>query len=104
MISAPAYSHEVCSAGFWPGGSGIDGPAFYSYTVPKPDGLEKATVRPAIAGWNAQLGEFILMYEDVRQAASPEESLYEFLESTYEAGAGLGKWDRAALECDVSNS
>ncbi len=80
------------------------GPLSTSYTVPKPDGLEKAAVEPAGASWNAQLGEFILMYEDVRKAGSPEESLYEFLESTYKAGARLAKWDRAALECEASHS
>jgi hypothetical protein len=97
-ISGPAYSHEVCSAGFWPGGGGIDGPAYYSYTVPKPAGIEKELIRPASASWNAQLSEFILMYDEVRQSESPEQSLYDFLESTYEAGARLAKWDRAALQ------
>jgi hypothetical protein len=98
VISGPAYSHEESSAGFWPGGGAVDGPAYYAYTVPAPEGLDKAMIRPAAAGWNAQLSEFILMYDDVRQAPSPEEALYEFLESTYEAGARLGNWDRAALE------
>lgn len=97
-ISGPAYSHEVCSAGFWPGGGAVDGPAFYSYTVPQPAGLDKAQVRPQAASWNPQLSEFILMYDDVRQAASPEDALYEFIESTYNAGANLAGWDRAALE------
>ncbi|HWZ32693.1 MAG TPA: DUF5996 family protein [Bryobacteraceae bacterium] len=92
VISGPAYSDEVCSAGFWPGGSGIDGPAYYSYAVPAPAGIEKER------GWNAQLGEFLLMYDDVRRSESPEDTLYEFLERTYEAGARLGNWDRAALE------
>jgi hypothetical protein len=94
VISGPAYSHEVCSAGFWPGGGAVDGPAYYSYTVPKPAGLELAQVRPHGANWNAQLSEFILMYDDVRRAESPEEALLEFFQSTYEAGAGLAKWDR----------
>jgi len=76
----------------------VDGAAFYAYTVPPPAGLEQAQVRPAGAHWNAQLSEFILMYDDVRRAASPEHDLYEFMESTYEAGARLGHWDRAALE------
>ena len=98
VISGPAYSHEVCSAGFWPGGAAFDGPAYYSYTVPQPAGLESAVVRPAGAVWNAQLSEFILSYSDVIRAESPETALYEFLESTYDAGAGLGKWDRANLE------
>lgn len=98
VISGPAYSHEVCSAGFWPGGGAVDGPAYYCYAVPQPPGIEKEPIRPAAAGWNAQLSEFILMYDDVRTAESPEQALYEFLESTYEAVARLAKWDRAALE------
>jgi hypothetical protein len=98
VISGPAYSHEVSSVGFWPGGSGIDGPAFYSYTVPQPPGLENAPVRPAAARWHSGLSEFILMYDDVRASPSPEDAVYQFAESTYEAGATLGNWDRAALE------
>lgn len=98
VISGPAYSHEVSSAGFWPGGGAVDNPAFYSYTVPQPPGIETQPVRPAGAGWNTALSEFILMYDDVRLAPSPEETLYQFLESTYDAGARLAKWDRAALE------
>ena len=98
VISGPAYSHEVSSAGFWPGGGSIDGPAYYSYTVPRPAGIEKELVRPAAAGWSPQLSEFILMYDAVRTAESPEQALYEFLESTYDAGARLANWDRAALE------
>ncbi len=98
VISGPAYSHEVCSAGFWPGGGGVDGPAYYSYTVPQPAGIDEAEVRPRGAAWNAQLSEFILMYDDVRGAPSPEEVLLEFLQSTYDAGARLAKWDRGTLE------
>ena len=98
VISGPAYSHEASSAGFWPGGGAVDGAAFYAYTVPPPPGIETQSVRPAGAGWNTQLSEFILMYDDVRTAQSPEETLYEFLESAYDAGARLAKWDRAALE------
>ena len=74
------------------GGGGVDGPAFYSYTIPQPAGIEKE------ANWNAQLSEFVLMYDDVRTADSPATVLLEFLESTYAAGASLGNWDRAALE------
>jgi len=98
VISGPAYSQEVSSAGFWPGGGAIDGPAYYSYIVPQPPGIEKQLIRPPAAGWNQQLSEFILMYDDVRHADSPEQALYEFLESTYDAGARLAKWDRATLE------
>jgi hypothetical protein len=97
-ISGPAYSQEVSSAGFWPGGGAVESPAFYSYTVPQPPGLEAEPVRPACAGWNAQLSEFLLPYDDMRRAESPDEYLYEFLESTYAAGARLANWDRAALE------
>jgi hypothetical protein len=97
-ISGPAYSHEVSSAGFWPGGGIVDGPAYYAYTIPQPAGLADAHIRPGGAKWNAQLSEFIMMYDDVRRADSPEEALHEFLQSTYDAGARLGKWDRAALE------
>jgi hypothetical protein len=98
VISGPAYSQEVCSAGFWPGGGAVDGPAYYAYIVPQPAGIEKERVRPEAAGWNRQLSEFVLMYEDVRRAQSPEQALYEFLESTYDAGARLAGWDRASLE------
>lgn len=97
-ISGPAYSHEVCSAGFWPGGGSIDGPAFYSYTIPQPAGLDQAQVKPAKAMWNKDLSEFILMYDDLRRAPEPEQALLSFLNSTYEAGARLAKWDREALE------
>ncbi len=98
VISGPAYSHEVISAGFWPGGGAVDGPAYYAYAVPPPPGLEKEVIRPATAGWNKQLSEFLLMYDDLRLAESPEQALWEFLESTYDAAARLAKWDRAALE------
>jgi hypothetical protein len=97
-ISGPAYSHEVSSAGFWPGGGAIAGPAYYSYTIPQPQGIESASIRPAAAGWNHQLSEFILMYDDLRRAASPEQTLYEFLQTTYDAGATLAHWNRVALE------
>ena len=76
----------------------MDGPAFYSYTIPPPAGIEDARVRPGGAAWNPQLSEFILMYDDMRRAGSPERALLEFLESTYDAGASLANWDRAALE------
>jgi Family of unknown function (DUF5996) len=97
-IQREAYSHECISAGFWPGGGGVNGPAFYSYTAPAPEGLERAPVRPERAFYNQQLGEFLLMYDDVRSAESPRRALLDFLESTYEAGANLAHWDREALE------
>jgi hypothetical protein len=97
-ISREAYSHEVSSAGFWPGGGDIPGAAFYSYTAPEPAGMKNYPIKPAAALYHEGLSEFILMYDDVRTASSPEAMLMEFFQSTYEAGANLGKWDRAALE------
>jgi hypothetical protein len=96
-VTREAYSHEVSSVGFWPG-SGIDGPAFYSYTIPQPEGFKEASVEPKAAFFNPQLGEFILMYDEVRKSQSPSAALLEFCQTTYEAGAELGKWDRKALE------
>jgi hypothetical protein len=98
VITSEAYSHECISAGFWPGGGPMPGPVFYAYTAPSPPGLADEPIRPAAAFWHKDLSEFILMYEDVRRAESPRGALLEFLESTYEAGAKLAKWDRAALE------
>jgi hypothetical protein len=98
-VAQEAYSHEVSSAGFWPGGGGIDYPAFYSYAYPAPEGFRTAPVRPEGAFFSETLGEFILPYEAVRTSADPETTLLEFLQSTYEAAANSGKWDRAALEC-----
>lgn len=97
-ISGPAYSHEVISHGFWPGGGAVDGPAFYAYAVPKPDGLEAEKIDPPAAGWNKELGEFILMYDDVRQSPDPKAKLRQFLDSTYDRAARLAKWDRQNLE------
>ncbi|MBV8790691.1 MAG: hypothetical protein JO205_07200 [Pseudolabrys sp.] len=99
-VAQEAYSHEVSSAGFWPGGGGvIDFPAFYSYAYPAPEGFAQAKVKPAAAFYSAQLGEFIVPYDDVRKSADPDAALMDFLQSTYDAAADLGKWDRAALEC-----
>jgi hypothetical protein len=97
-ITREAYSHEVSSAGFWPGGGDVAGPAFYSYAVPEPPGFREARVRPPQARYHAKLNEFLLMYDDVRTSLSPAAALLDFLQSTYEAAADLGKWDRAALE------
>jgi hypothetical protein len=97
-ITREAYSHECSSAGFWPGGGLVPDAAFYSYTSPEPEKYSKCAVRPAEAFYHPELKEYVLMYEDVRKAASPERALREFLESTYEAGADSGGWDRAALE------
>ena len=97
-ITAEAYSHEVSSAGFWPGGGGVDGPAYYSYAAPEPAGFSEAKVKPASAFYHPTFREYLLMYDDVRSAASPEKSLMQFLQSTYDAAANLAMWDRAALE------
>ena len=97
-ITREAYSHEVSSVGFWPGGGDIKGAAFYSYTVPEPLGMKEARVRPEAALYQKELGEFLLKYDDVRTAKSPSTTLLDFCESTYEAGANLGNWDRNALE------
>ena len=97
-ITREAYSHEVSSAGFWPGGGDIQGPAFYSYAAPEPSGFAQQHVRPAAAFYHPQLKEFLLMYDDVRSAASPKAALMEFLQSTYDAAADAGHWDRTALE------
>jgi len=97
-VMQEAYSHEVSSAGFWPGGGEIKGPAFYSYTTPEPAGFKTYAVGPKPAFYQQGIGEFLLMYDDIRGGASPELELMEFLQTTYEAGAILAKWDRAALE------
>jgi hypothetical protein len=94
-----AYSHEVSSAGFWPGGSGIGYAAFYSYAYPEPDGFRTSAVEPREAYFNETLGEFLLPYDAVRTAPDPDATLLAFLNGTYEAAARAGKWDRSALEC-----
>jgi Family of unknown function (DUF5996) len=98
-VTRDAYSHECSSAGFWPGGQGVDYPAFYSYAWPSPQDFAKAAVMPPEAFWNDSLGQFNLPYDAVRTAADPEQTLMDFLMSTYEAAATTGNWDRAALEC-----
>ena len=97
-ITQEAYSHEEISCGFWPGDERFPTPAFYSYTYPEPPGLGTTSILPAAAFYSQELGEFFLRYDDVRSASSPEQALLEFFQSTYEAGATLGQWDREALE------
>jgi len=97
-MTREAYSHEVSSVGFWPGSGNVQGAAFYSYAAPEPQGFKDKPVRPDAAFYDRQLGEFLLMYDDVRKAESPTASLLEFCQSTYEAAATLGNWDRSALE------
>jgi hypothetical protein len=98
-VAHEAYSHEVSSAGFWPGGGAIDYPAFYSYAYPAPSGFRETSVRPDAAFFSEALGEFILPYDAVRTAPDPDQALLDFLQSTYEAAANSAKWDRDALEC-----
>jgi hypothetical protein len=100
-ITREAYSHEVSSAGFWPGGGDIKGPAFYSYAAPEPPGFAEQRVLPQTAFYHPEMKEFLLMYDDVRAAASPKAALMEFLQSTYDAAANLGKWDRKSLERQI---
>jgi Family of unknown function (DUF5996) len=98
-VACEAYSHEVSSAGFWPGSGAIDYPAFYSYAYPEPAGFRSTRVRPDAAFFSEPLGEFILPYDAVRTADDPDQALLAFLQSTYEAAAVAAKWDRNALEC-----
>jgi hypothetical protein len=98
-VACEAYSHEVSSAGFWPGSGAIDCPAFYCYAYPEPAGFRETEVRPGAAFFSKELGEFVLPYDAVRTAAEPDRVLLEFLQSTYEAAANAAKWDRDALEC-----
>jgi len=97
-MTREAYSHEVSSVGWWPGGGDITEPMFYSYSAPAPEGFSEAAVRPAQAFYHKQLGEFLLPYDAVRTAADPAAALTEFAQSTYDAAANLGHWDRASLE------
>jgi hypothetical protein len=97
-ITREAYSHEVISHGWWPGQGPLGKAAFYSYTAPPPEGLADAKVSPEQAYYNADMGLFLLLYEDVRTHTNPEAMLMEFFQSTYEAGANLAKWDHASLE------
>ena len=98
VITREAYSHEVSSVGFWPGGGDVRGAAFYSYAAPEPAGFKEGRARPEMAFYSQQLNEFLLMYDDVRSSSSPSTSLLEFCRSTYEAAATFGKWDRDNLE------
>ncbi len=100
LVTREAYSHEVSSAGFWPGSDAFPHPAFYSYAYPEPPGFRDAQVTPA-ASFDSALGEFILPYDAVRQSADPDAMLLDFLTTTYNAAADAGRWDRAALECAI---
>jgi predicted GNAT family acetyltransferase len=98
-VAHEAYDREVSSAGFWPGGGGIDYPAFYAYAYPAPRGYQAASVQPDAAFWHPDLSEFVLPYDAVQSAADPDATLMAFLVSTYEAAASLGGWDRESLDC-----
>lgn len=97
-IMREAYSHEVISCGFWPGDASFPKPAFYSFTAPSPSGLERASIRPEAAFYSQEMGEFFLLYDDIRTTDTPAQMILDFFQSTYEAGANLARWDRATLE------
>lgn len=97
-ITREAYSHEVCSAGFWPGGGAVQDAAFYCYMAPEPSGFSTSVITPERTFYHPDLHEFLLMYDTVRTSGSPRDQLLEFLQSSYEAGANLARWDRDALE------
>ena len=97
-VMQEAYSHECSSVGFWPGGGPIPEPVFYAYAYPEPDGFRSYPVKPAAARYSEEMREFVLPYEAVRAAASPDEALLDFAQTTYAAAADLGGWDRTALE------
>jgi hypothetical protein len=101
-VTREAYSHEVSSCGFWPGSGAINYPAFYSYAYPEPAGFATAHVGPEGAFYSQDYREFILPYDHVVRASSPDDTLLHFLQSSYEAAATLGRWDRAALEVNGS--
>jgi len=99
-VTRDAYSHEVSSCGFWPGGGGIDA-MFYSYAYTEPSGFAEYPLELSIASYNKDLGEFVLSYEAMRQSPDPDNTLLEFLQTTYEAAADLGQWDRKQLEVET---
>ena len=103
-VAQEAYSHEVSSCGFWPGNAAMPTPIFYSYAYPAPEGFAEAAIKPEGASWSEALREFILPYEEVRNAEDPDCVLLQFVQSTYEAAANLGRWDRAGLERKVDLS
>jgi uncharacterized protein DUF5996 len=95
-MTREAYSCECSSAGFWPGGGAVNGAAFYSYTVPEPEGYTAAAVQPGAAYYDTNLHEYLLLYDEVRRLNEPRAALLDFLESTYQAGSTLGRWDQAS--------
>jgi len=104
-ITGEAYSHEVSSVGWWPGDADLASPVFYSYAAPEPVGFRDYPVKPAQARYDDRLKEFLLPYDEVRTAADPRAAILDFFQSTYEAAANLGNWDRASLErCEIARS
>jgi hypothetical protein len=97
-VAIEAYSHECSSCGFWPGGGAMDGPAFYAYAYPEPPGYASAAVGPSGAHYHPDLHEFVLPCEAVRNARDPDDAVMTLLQSTYDAAADLGRWDRAGLD------
>ena len=97
-ITQEAYSQEVISAGFWPGGGDIQGAAFYAYAAPEPSGFAEARIAPAKAFYHPQMHEFLLMYDEMRRSSDPKATLMEFLQNTYDTGANLANWNRKELE------
>ena len=97
-VAREAYSHEVISCGFWPGNEQLPEPVFYAYAYPEPEGYSTYKILPAAASYNNEFREFFLTYEVVRKSGSPEQLILQFMQSTYEAAATLGTWDRKALE------
>jgi hypothetical protein len=104
FVAIEAYSHEVSSCGFWPGGGPVNEPAFYAYAYPEPQGFKEYPIQPSEAFYDTTMGEFLLPYDVVRTSISPNEVLMSFLQSTYEAAATCGKWDRRALERQAATS
>ena len=98
FVQLEAYSHEVSSCGFWPGGGIVDMPVFYAYAYPEPAGFRDYPIQPSEAFYSKEMREFFLPYDAVRTAQSPDRMLLAFLQSSYEAAANLAKWDRAGLE------
>lgn len=97
-VTREAYSHEVCSCGFWPGNDALPEAAFYCYIYPEPQGFKTAAVKPEAAYYHKDMGEFILPYKEVQKADNPSQVLSDFLQSTYTSAAGLAQWDRQSLE------
>lgn len=97
-VAREAYSHEVSSCGFWPGGEALPCPVFYAYAYPEPPGFGTTPLMPGKARYDTALREFVMPYDEVRKAESPDATLLEFLQGSYEACAAHGKWDRASLE------